>query len=275
MALKPCPHCGHPISEQAEKCPQCHHDPRISPEELAHRQEAEQARKKAQQKRARLIGGICAAVVLAAAGICAALFLPAYQDYRAACDLLEQQKYVEAAEAFDAMADYRDSAQQALEARYQYVSAHRNRDDRQTREYLSDLLDAKYKDAASIEDEIYAWRITAFPCASKVKDHINEKYWFGTDETLYFFVEAHGGKFGEKLSIDYRFDFYVSPYAASLGYSDDVEYGSVSSKLADGDDYGIGWGNGIGTARYSTVKITFYNAETNALLATSEVHIYS
>lgn len=46
MALKPCPHCGHPISEQAERCPACHQDPRISPEKLVRRQEAEQTRKK-------------------------------------------------------------------------------------------------------------------------------------------------------------------------------------------------------------------------------------
>lgn len=275
MALHPCPHCGHPISEKAEKCPQCHQDPRVTPEELAQRQ---QQRKK--KRRVTLIASVSVFVVLLA--VLCAVYIPRYiehsrqvEAYAAAQELLDSGEYVKAAAAFDAMGEFEDSAQQALESRYRYVTIHKTRDNKQTRVYLAELVCAEYKDAASIEDEIYAWRITAFPCASKVKDHINEKYWFGTDETLYFFVEAHGGKFGEKLSIDYRFDFYVSPYAASLGYSDDVEYGSVSSKLADGDDYGIGWGNGIGTARYSTVKITFYNAETNALLATSEVHIYS
>ena len=129
MALHPCPHCGHPISEKAEQCPCCHQDPHLSPEQLAEQQEAI----KANQKRTRLIAAICAAVVLVAAGICAALFLPAYQDYRAACDLLNQQNYVAATAAFDDMGDYRDSAQQALEARYQHVLAHKTRDNKQTR----------------------------------------------------------------------------------------------------------------------------------------------
>ncbi len=271
MALHPCPHCGHPISEKAEKCPQCHQDPRLTPEQLAQRNAA----KKAKRKHALLIGGICAAVVLIVGGTLAALFLPDYLDYRAACDLLEQQNYVASAEAFDAIGDFLDSAQQALESRYQYVITHQIRSDQHTYIYLTELVKAEYKDAAAIENEVYAWHVTVFPSAHPMWGREAEKYWFSSDEMIYFVGEVHGGNFDEKLSVDYRFDYYVSPYATDLDYSDDREYGPASCEFADGDNFIICWESGAETARYSTVKITFYNAKTNALLATSEVHIYS
>ena len=150
MALKTCPHCGHSVSDKATKCPACGQDPRLTPEELAAQAEA----KKEKRKRTRLIIGICAAVVLVVGGICAALYLPDYLDYRAACDLLDQKNFVAAVAAFDKLGDYRDSAQQALEARYQHVVAHKTRDNQQTRDYIQELVDEKYKDAADIEKEL-------------------------------------------------------------------------------------------------------------------------
>lgn len=270
MALKPCPHCGHPISEQAEKCPCCHQDPHLTPEQLAEQQEAEQKRRKAQRKRVLLIGGICAAVVLVAAGVCAALFLPAYQDYRAACDLLEQQKYVEAAEAFDAMADYRDSAQQALEARYQYVSAHRNRDDRQTREYLNDLLDAKYKDAAAIWEQVYAWRITATPCASKTGGP--QKLHFQLGEPLFFYVEVKGGPIAGLRHLRYEATIRPTMYWRQQGVAESKQ-GDDMGTLKNGSTYWFGWEKGIQSDVIDNIDFTVYDANTGESLVSSIAYL--
>lgn len=271
MALKPCPHCGHPISEQAEKCPVCGQDPHLTPEELAHRQEAEQARKKAQQKRARLIGGICAAVVLAAAGICAALFLPEYLDYRAACDLLDQQNYVAAAAAFDELDDYRDSAQQALEARYQHVLAHKTRDDQQTRDYLHELVDVEYKDSAAIEEEIYAWHITVYPCVSKAGGA--EKYTFRTNEPLYFVVDVKGGRIAEHRRFRYEATLYPTLYWQANGVPSSTQ-GDDLGIAFDGDTRWFGWNNGLDGSVIGSVSFFLYDAETNVLIDTCSASVY-
>lgn len=121
MALKPCPHCGHPISEQAEKCPCCHQDPHLTPEELAHRQEAQQARKKAQQKRALRVVIPCVAV---AALIVAALFLlPDYQRYQNAKKQMNAGEYLDAIENFDALGDYLSAPDLSLQCKAQAINS--------------------------------------------------------------------------------------------------------------------------------------------------------
>lgn len=270
MALKPCPHCGHPISEQAEKCPCCHQDPHLTPEELAHRQEAEQERKKVRRKRAFLIGGICAAVVLVAAGICAALFLPDYLDYRAACDLLDQQKYVEAAEAFDAMPDYRDSAQQALEARYQHVLAHKTRDNQQTRDYLKELVAADYKDSADIEEEIYAWHITVKSCGSKSGSL--EKTTFRLGDPLFFYVEVHGGHIAERRHLRYEAIIYPTMYWQRQGVPKSSQKDDMGT-FKDGGTYWFGWENGIQTDVIGSIAFTLYDADTNESITSCNVYM--
>lgn len=267
MALKPCPHCGHPISEQAEKCPACGQNPHLAPEELAAQKEA----KKAKQKRGRLIGGICAAVVLAAAGICAALFLPVYQDYRAACDLLDQQNYVAAAAAFDDMGDYRDSAQQALEARYQHVLAHKTRDNQQTRDYLKELVAAEYKDSADIEEEIYAWHITVKSCGSKSGSL--EKTTFRIGDPLFFYVEVHGGHVGETCRLRYEATLYPTVYWQEQGVSNSTQKDNMGT-FKDAGTYWFGWEDGIQSNVIGSILFSLYNADTNKLLATCSAAVY-
>lgn len=267
MALHPCPHCGHPISEKAEKCPACGQNPRLTPEQLAAQTEA----KKAQRKRTLLIGGICAAVVLVVGGTLCALFLPDYLDYRAACDLLEQKKYVEAAEAFDAMPDYRDSAQRALESRYQYVTAHKTRDDQQTRDYLHELVDVEYKDSAAIEEEIYAWHITVYPCVSKAGGA--EKYTFRTNEPLYFVVDVKGGRIAEHRRFRYEATLYPTLYWQANGVPSSTQ-GDDLGIAFDGDTRWFGWNNGLDGSVIGSVSFFLYDAETNVLIDTCSASVY-
>lgn len=267
MALHPCPHCGHPISEKAEKCPGCHQDPRLTPEELA----LQNAAKKKKRKRTLLIVGICAAVVLIAGGTLAALFLPDYLDYRAACDLLDKRDYVAAAAAFDSMKDYRDSSQKALEARYQYVMFNKTRDDKQTRDYLHELVDAEYKDAARIEEQIYRWEITFISCGNTSGGF--EKNIFSRQEPLYFYVEAHGGRIAEKRRLRYEATIYPSAYWQSLGAEVDTQSDDIGW-FFDGDTTWFGWPDGIKADTVGSVTVSLYDSETNQLLKTCGVTIY-
>lgn len=267
MALHPCPHCGHPISEKAEQCPECHQNPRISPEELAQRNAA----KKAKRKRALLIGGICAAVVLVVGGVCAALFLPDYLDYRAACDLLEQRDFVAAAKAFDEMKDYRDSAQQALDARYQYVMFNKTRDDKQTRDYLHELVEAEYKDAARIEDQIYRWNISVVSCTTKTG--APESSIFSQSEPLFFYVSVKGGRIGETRHLRYEATLYPSMYWQMQGVPSSTEQKDMGT-FQDGGYYWFGWENGITTDVIGSVTFALYDADSNKLLETRSVSVY-
>lgn len=267
MALHPCPHCGHPISEKAEKCPACGQNPHLTPEELAAQKEA----KKAQRKRTGMIVGICAAVVLAAAGICAALFLPEYLDYRAACDLLDQRDFVAAAKAFDEMGDYRDSAQQALDARYQYVMFNKTRDDKQTRDYLHELVEAEYKDAARIEDQIYRWNISVVSCTTKTG--APESNIFSRNEPLFFYVSVKGGRIGETRHLRYEATLYPSMYWQMQGVPSSTEQKDMGT-FQDGGYYWFGWENGITTDVIGSVTFSLYDADTNKLLETRSVSVY-
>ena len=74
MALKPCPHCGHGVSDQATKCPQCGKDPRFNPDEL---EQQEQRRKK---KRKTTIIASASVLVVALAVFCI-VFLPRIAEH--------------------------------------------------------------------------------------------------------------------------------------------------------------------------------------------------
>lgn len=267
MALKTCPHCGHSVSDKATKCPACGQDSRLTPEELAAQAEA----KKEKRKRTRLIIGICAAVVLVVGGICAALYLPDYLDYRAACDLLDQKNYVAAVAAFDELGDYRDSAQQALEARYQHVVAHKTRDNQQTRDYIQELVDEKYKDAADIEKEIYAWHITVKSCSSK--NGAWERTTFRIGDPLFFYVEVHGGHIGESCRLRYVATIYPSMYWQMQGVLSSTEQKDMGT-FQDGGYYWFGWENGITTDVIGSVTFALYDADSNRLLETRSVSVY-
>lgn len=118
MALKPCPHCGHPISEQAEKCPACGQNPHLSPEVLAQRNAA----KKAQRKRALSI--LIPSVLVAAALALAALFLlPDYQRYQNAKKQMDAGEYLDAIENFDALGDYLSAADLSLQCKAKAINS--------------------------------------------------------------------------------------------------------------------------------------------------------
>lgn len=117
MALHPCPHCGHPISEKAEKCPACGQNPHLTPEELTQRNAA----KKAQRKR--VLSIVIPSVVVTAAVVLAALFLlPDYQRYQNAKKQMEVGEYLDAIENFDALGDYLSAANLSLQCKAQVIN---------------------------------------------------------------------------------------------------------------------------------------------------------
>lgn len=265
MALKTCPHCGHSVSNQATKCPACGKDPRFTAEEL---EQQEQQHKK---KRKTIIISSVSAIVIALAVLCW-IFIPRCVEYNKAMSLFNSGKYTAAVETFDALRSFKDSEQKALDARYQYVCTHQIRTDLTTLKYVEKLVAGNYPNIQQLSDSIYKWTCNAYTTDTEGGNPITRS--FGIYDPLYFMLKVYGGKPDEKISVSYRMDFYVSAFAANLGYSNDSEYGSVPDEMADGSYYWLGWEDGICTARYNYVKITFYNADTNTMLTSAEAYIY-
>lgn len=142
MALHPCPHCGHPISEKAAKCPACGQDPRLSPEKLAQQAET----KKAQRKRVLRIVIPC--VALAALLILAALFLlPDYQRYQNAKKQMDAGDYISAAENFDALGDYLSAADLSLRCKAQVINTCAVPDSATASHFATALVSGGYQSA--------------------------------------------------------------------------------------------------------------------------------
>ena len=142
MALKPCPHCGHPISEKAEKCPACGQNPHFTPEQLAAQTEA----KKSQRKRTLSIVIPC--VVAVAAVVLAALFLlPDYQRYQNAKKQMDAGDYISAAENFDALGDYLSAADLSLWCKAQVINTCAAPDSATASRFATALVSGGYQSA--------------------------------------------------------------------------------------------------------------------------------
>lgn len=271
MALKTCPHCGHSVSDQATKCPSCGKDPRYTDFQLD--QQEQQHKKK--RKKTFLISGAALVVVLA---VLCVIYIPRYIDYshkmeayREAQAFYDSGEYVSAVSSFEALGDFKDSAQKALDSRYQYICGNKSHTDPVTEKYIEYLTSKNYPNIQSLADSIYGWKFNAYVTDSAAGYPVYGT--FGKNSPLYVRFTAFGGKPGETVSVEYWVDYYVSPYASSLGYSDKTESGSIPYKIRNGDIYYAGWEHGIGTIKYSRVKFTFYNAATLETLAIAEAYI--
>ena len=155
MALKPCPPCGHPISEKAGTCPACGQAPHLTPEELTQRQEAEQARRKVRQKRALRVMIPC---VAAAALIVATLFLlPDYQRYQNAKKQMDAGEYLSAIENFDALGDYLGAASLSLQCKAKAINSGIVSDASTANRYATELVSGGYLSGNGVVPGTIIW----------------------------------------------------------------------------------------------------------------------
>lgn len=152
MALKPCPHCGHPISEKAEKCPCCHQDPHLSPEVLAQRSAAKKA------KRKRVLRIVIPSVVVAAAVVLAALFLlPDFQRYQNAKKQMDAGEYLDAIENFDALGDYLSAADLSLQCKAKAINRGIVSDASIASQYATELVSGGYQSGSGVIPGTVLW----------------------------------------------------------------------------------------------------------------------
>lgn len=271
MALKPCPHCGHPISEKAEKCPECGQDPHLTPEELA-----EQQQQREKKRKTALIVSTSAFVVILA--VLCVIFIPRYieytrklEAYNEAQELFDMEEYTDSVLAFEKLGDFKDSAQKALDARYQYAYKNQDKNDPMTIAYIEYLSDKNYPYIRALSDAVYKWRGTAYAAKSKGGDPVTTA--FGPDDPLYFVLNVSGGKPGEQITVQYTVDFFSSVNAAKAWDCAKTESHSFSHKIGDGESCYVYWEDGIGTTEYKFIRIRFFTPSCPSVFASAEARI--
>ncbi len=149
--------------------------------------------------------------------------------YEEAAALLEQGEYLKAVTAFEALGEYENSAERALEAEYGYVTTHQDAEDENTYAFLKELRDLEYQDAAQLFETLYKWKLKLYANLSSgdtshTYDSIS-KY-----ETFYVHMCLSGGEPGATQKLKIRVE-----------WPNGDKQSTTSDTLTAGEDY---WING-------------------------------
>lgn len=120
--------------------------------------------------------------------------------YTVACKALDSTSYGKAINAFEKCADYKDSAEKVLEAKYDYVCAHKYDPDEDTRDYVTQLAKVDYKDSKDIYAQIFQWKITVIAINDSESSNTDMDS-VSRERTIYFHLRLTGGESGEGLKI--------------------------------------------------------------------------
>lgn len=123
-------------------------------------------------------------------------------SYQEACNLLESKSYSQAITILEKISYYKNSSDKMHEAMYGYVVSHRNNYDKTTYSYLQSLKNARYKDAATIYNDLYSWSVTAI-INSSMTDETTDKSSISRYNSVYCHYTLHGGPPGESLIVNY------------------------------------------------------------------------
>ena len=205
---------------------------------------------------ASVVGVIIISIVALAFGIPAS-------KYNEACSKLENGFYQEAIEMFEELDGYKKSEDKINEAKYGYVLAHKNNDDRTTYAYLKELKKQDYKDSVNIYDNLYEWKITVIAINSSENDETTYKNSISKYNAVYFHLKLTGGEPGESVRITAKPTF------------PDGEKGEYvfEDKWSDGDILWYGWSDGLyNNPQYGdtgTLRCNFYDDNGNLIGAGS------
>jgi hypothetical protein len=205
---------------------------------------------------ASVVGVIIISIVALAFGIPAS-------KYNEACSKLENGFYQEAIEMFEELDGYKKSEDKINEAKYGYVLAHKNNDDRTTYAYLKELKKQDYKDSVNIYDNLYEWKITVIAINSSENDETTYKNSISKYNAVYFHLKLTGGEPGESVRITAKPTF---PDGEKEEYV-------FEDKWSDGDILWYGWSDGLyNNPQYGdtgTLRCNFYDDNGNLIGAGS------
>ena len=220
-------------------------------------------RQKIKKKRKWIIPVIASVVGVIIISIVALIFGIPASKYNEACSKLENGFYQEAIEMFEELDGYKKSEDKINEAKYGYVLAHKNNDDRTTYAYLKELKKQDYKDSVNIYDNLYEWKITVIAINSSENDETTYKNSISKYNAVYFHLKLTGGEPGESVRITAKPTF------------PDGEKGEYvfEDKWSDGDILWYGWSDGLyNNPQYGdtgTLRCNFYDDNGNLIGAGS------
>lgn len=151
--------------------------------------------------------------------------------YSYAKSIMNGSDYEKALDIFTNLGDYLDSADLLMQTKFNYVSKHQDSQDQTTYSYITELIDAGYKDAKSLYNEIYAWKVS-FVCLNTSPDDTTtnlssvSKY-----DTFYVHFKLTGGPPGE--STTWTFTSYW-PDGGTISKESDGEWYSDSDIWVNG-----------------------------------------
>lgn len=141
-------------------------------QEAAEQLAAKKARNKIVRKRVFLVTAILA-VILALAGVTVGVILPAVENanaYKAAVALFEDGSYEEAEAAFQAMGDYKDAAEQALDCRYHIAEEYLQKNEYQAAIDTWNSLGGYLDSADRAANTLLQWKEEDYQFAMALKD---------------------------------------------------------------------------------------------------------
>ena len=218
---------------------------------------------KIKKKRKWIIPVIASVVGVIIISIVALVFGIPASKYNEACSKLENGFYQEAIEMFEELDGYKKSEDKINEAKYGYVLAHKNNDDRTTYAYLKELKKQDYKDSVNIYNNLYEWKITVIAINSSENDETTYKNSISKYNAVYFHLKLTGGEPGESVRITAKPTF------------PDGEKGEYvfEDKWSDGDILWYGWSDGLyNNPQYGetgTLRCNFYDDNGNLIGAGS------
>ena len=163
--------------------------------------------------------------------------------------MIETKEYETAVKIFTELKDYKDSADQANNAKYGYVRNHYDNDDTVTFAYLKELVSLKYKDSDTIYHDLYDWRLAEFFANSGEEDFSTKKTSFSANEEIYIHYLIAGGTPGETV----RPRCVIDAPDDGDGFSNDID---ISANYDQNDSTGYSW-----------VKLWYFNPYTNTFIA--------
>ena len=175
------------------------------------------------------------------------LYLDSYYQY--GLSLMKSSQYSKAIEAFNKVSGYSDASSQINEAKYRYVSAHRNSTDKTTYSYLNSLRAVGYKDSAAIFNSLYKWSISKIVANTSKTDTKSDNTSISKNKSVYFHWKIQGGEPGKSVKV-----------AVYESYSNGItDYTNYSGNWRNGDDcwYMAGWDRPA-YAPSTTLTITVY-----------------
>lgn len=189
----------------------------------------------------------------------------------AAESFMQQQDYEKASTWF---AFARDT-ESRMDARYQYVVRHFDRDDLTTYNYLKELSKDNYKDSSSLYDQLYKWQFE-LGITTNPKQAIDQNTWENSDGKkrtgVYAFAKATSGPLGHDARVtitieakqhsretSYSRERWYKPYEYSIAIESTGEVyfaEKAIGSLGGSDDY---------------IKATFHNKDTGEYLGEKEM----